>query len=414
VAGVTVAIMFELATQQLTDALDEANADVGRAQRHLLRLIADADRREIWRGSGARDAAHWLAIRYGISEWKARRWIVAAHALENLPCISDALERGALGIDKVVELARFASADDEARLVRWAMTVSCGAIRHRADLEAKTSIKDVREADRSREVSWWYYDEGRRFGLTADLPASHGPVIVNALEREADKIVALPGEEHETFASARRADALVALCSARVAADPEPDRATVVVHARLDGLERDAGGCEIEGGPVVHPQTVRRLLCNARVQTVVEDVNGNVLGIGRMSRHAPAWMLRQVRHRDRECRFPGCGARRFTEAHHLRWWRHGGRTDLDNLALICSFHHRLVHEHGWSVKRDAAGELAWRRPDGTRYRAGPSPGASLNLADTISIRGATVSLRAGQSRQYVVTRAMPVSASCPA
>jgi hypothetical protein len=56
-------------TQSLTAALDTANADVGRAQRQMLHLIADADRADIWRESGARDTAHWLAIRYGISEW---------------------------------------------------------------------------------------------------------------------------------------------------------------------------------------------------------------------------------------------------------------------------------------------------------------------------------------------------------
>jgi hypothetical protein len=371
--------MFEFATQSVTTALDVANAEMGRVQRSVLRLIADADRLEIWRGHGARDTAHWLAIRYGISEWKARRWLGAARALEDLPRIAEALERGELGIDKVVELARFATPEDQARLIRWARTVSCGAVRKRADLEAKASIRDVREAERGREVTWWYYDEGRRFGLAADLPAAHGPVVIKALEREAETIAALPGEEEESYASARRADALVVLCSARIAADPEPDRATVVVHARLDGLQGDTGGCEVEDGPVIHPQAVRRLLCNARVQTVVEDANGNVVGIGRLSRQAPAWMLRQVRHRDRECRFPGCGARRFTEAHHLRWWRHGGRNDLDNMALICSFHHRLVHEHGWSVKRDDGGELVWRRPDGSRYRSGPSPGDSLEL-----------------------------------
>jgi hypothetical protein len=414
VADASVALVFDFERHSVTAAIDDANAEIGRMQRHMLRLIADADRRKLWHGSGARDTAHWLAMRYGVSEWKARRWVVAAHALENLPRISEALESGDIGIDKVVELARFAKRENEARLIRWATTVSCGAVRHRGDLEVKASIKDVREAERSREVSWWYYDEGRRFGLTADLPAARGPVIVNALEREAEKIAALPGEEDESYASARRADALVALCSARIAADPEPDRATVVVHARLDGLLNDTGGCEVEGGPVIHPQAVRRLLCNARVQTVVEDPDGNALGIGRLSRQVPAWMLRQVRHRDRECRFPGCGGRRYTEAHHLRWWRHGGRTDLDNLALICSFHHRLVHEHGWSVRREAGGELVWRQPDGTRYRAGPSPGASLTLADAISTAGATISLRADQSRQYVVTRAMPVSASCPA
>jgi hypothetical protein len=191
-------------------------------QRQLLHLITDADRRDIWRDSGARDTAHWLAIRYGISEWKARRWVAAAHALEHLPRIAGALESGELGIDKVVELARFAKGDEEGRLIRWARTVSVGAVRHRADLEAKGSIKDLRETERSREVTWWYFDEGRRFGLEADLPAACGPVVIKALEREAERIAALPGEQDEVYASARRADALVALCSARIASDPNP------------------------------------------------------------------------------------------------------------------------------------------------------------------------------------------------
>jgi len=85
-------------------------------------------------------------------------------------------------------------------------------------------------------------------------------------------------------------------------------------------------------------------------------------------------MLRQLKYRDRECRFPGCGARRFTQAHHVTWWEKGGRTDLDNLVLICFFHHRLVHEYGWTIQRTTDdGEVAWFHPDGTRYRAGPAP-----------------------------------------
>jgi HNH endonuclease len=71
---------------------------------------------------------------------------------------------------------------------------------------------------------------------------------------------------------------------------------------------------------------------------------------------------------------PGCGAGRFTQAHHIVWWRHGGRTDLDNLLLICSFHHKLVHEYAWTVKRRKDGTIVWFQPDGIRYRAGPSPG----------------------------------------
>src|SRR5204862_1425040 len=90
-----------------------------------------------------------------------------------------------------------------------------------------------------------------------------------------------------------------------------------------------------------------------------------------------ASMIRQIRYRDGGCRFPGCGTKAFTQAHHVRWWRHGGRTDLDNLVLICTFHHRLVHEHGWVVRREQDGTLGWFRRDGTRYRAGPSPGMAL-------------------------------------
>jgi uncharacterized protein DUF222/HNH endonuclease len=357
----------------LVREIDAAHALVSEAQRRLLRLIVEVDRREAWRDDGARDTAHWLAMRYGLSGWKARRWIAAAHALERLPRLTEAFTRGELGIDKVVELCRFASAETEADLIRWAKDVSCGAIRHRGDLAVRPTAEELVDVERSRSVSWWYFDDGRRFGLELECPAAQGPVVVRALEREAELIPSMPGEPEMWSVSARRADALVALCSARIARDADPDRATVVVHAQLDAVEGIANG-EVEGSAVVPSETMRRLLCNARVQTVIEDRSGNALGLGRMTREPSAWMIRQVRYRDRGCRFPGCDARQFTEAHHIVWWRHGGRTDPDNLALICSFHHRLVHEHGWRVQREDDGTLRWFARDGTRYRAGPSPG----------------------------------------
>src|SRR3990172_5602303 len=301
----------------LGGALDDAHRHVGEAHRKLLSLVAEMDRSEAWKDQGARDAAHWLAMRYGISEWKARRWIGAAHALEELPRTLQALAGGELGLDKVVELARFASAETEADLIGWAKSVSCAAIRRRGDLEARASREEIVDVERDRSVSWWYFDEGRRFGLEAELPAAQGAVVARTLERLAKTVPAMPDEQDECFASARRADALVAICSARIAEDPDPDRATVIIHAQLDSLENGTGGCEVEDGPVIHPETARRLLCNARGQTVIEDARGGVVALGRMSCEPSAWMIRQVRHRDRECRFPGCGARRFTEVHHI-------------------------------------------------------------------------------------------------
>jgi len=205
----------------------------------------------------------------------------------------------------------------------------------------------------------------------------------------------MPGEGGRSLVHERRADALVALCSARMAADPDPDRATVVIHAPLEALASGTGGCELESGPVIHPETARRLACTGRVQVVVEDGAGDPIRLGRMRRQPPAWMVRQLRYRDRECRFPGCGSRRFTQAHHIVWWDRGGTTDLDNLVLVCTFHHRLVHEYGWSVRREPDGQIRWFRSDGTPYRAGPGPPPD----DTDPRRAEVVDRHAGPAKR---------------
>ena len=362
----------EPSDDQLVAFTDDLHARVSSAQRELFHLIQELDRRELWRGTGARDMAHWLSMRYGISNWKARRWIGAAHALERLLHLSEAFRTGTLGIDKVVELARFAQPENEASLIAWARRVSSGCIRRKADLAVRRSIDDAADVQRSRSLSWWYFDEGRRFGLEAELPAADGAVVARALERLVESVPAMPGEEGACHVDARRADALVMMASARIAEDPDPDRAMVVVHAG-SGAPPAGEGCELEGGGVIDRETARRLACTARLQLVVENAAGDPLRLGRITRKPSSAMIRAVRHRDRECTFPGCGIRRFAQAHHVVWWSRGGRTDIDNLVLVCHFHHKLVHEFGWRLTRQGDGAVAWFHPDGTRYRAGPAP-----------------------------------------
>ncbi len=198
----------------------------------------------------------------------------------------------------------------------------------------------------------------------------------------------MPGEEEGCFVSARRADALVALASAHLAADSDTDRATVVVHAQLEALASRHGGAELEGGGVIHAETARRLLCHGRVKLVIEDQTAQPVRLGRISREPAAWMMRQLRYRDSECRFPGCGARRFTQAHHIMWWEYGGATDLENLLLVCAFHHKLVHEYGWAVRRHQDGAARWFRPDGSSYRPGPGPpGDSIDQGSDLLVAG---------------------------
>ena len=129
---------------------------------------------------------------------------------------------------------------------------------------------------------------------------------------------------------------------------------------------------EIDGGPVLAAETARRLACTARIQAILENGAGDPIGLGRLTREPAEWMLRQLRHRDGGCTFPGCGNRRYAHAHHIEWWSAGGRTDLENLALVCAFHHKLVHQYGWRMSRSKGGAITWFRPDGTEHVAGPS------------------------------------------
>lgn len=80
----------ELVSELVRD-LDAAHAKVGKAQRQLLAAVARGDDLAVWEDDGAYDMAHWLTMRYGLSSWKARRWIEASHGLEGLPQVGDAL-----------------------------------------------------------------------------------------------------------------------------------------------------------------------------------------------------------------------------------------------------------------------------------------------------------------------------------
>ena len=64
-------------------------------------------------------------------------------------------------------------------------------------------------------------------------------------------------------------------------------------------------------------------------------------------------MARALRCRDKGCVFPGCGATRFVQGHHVTHWVHGGETSLENLTQLCWFHHHLIHEGGFGLVKDS-------------------------------------------------------------
>ncbi|ORB10802.1 HNH endonuclease signature motif containing protein, partial [Mycolicibacterium monacense] len=71
--------------------------------------------------------------------------------------------------------------------------------------------------------------------------------------------------------------------------------------------------------------------------------DGQLIGAGRTTRLINRRLRRALEHRDRTCVVPGCESTRGLHAHHIQHWENGGPTDLDNLVLVCPYHHRLHH-----------------------------------------------------------------------
>jgi len=104
------------------------------------------------------------------------------------------------------------------------------------------------------------------------------------------------------------------------------------------------------------------------------DADGRITEVGARTRTIPPALRRALQHRDKGCRFPGCGLP-FGQGHHIRHWAHGGPTKLSNLAMLCRRHHRAVHEEGFQVERQANGALCFRGPDGRLLPDVPKPPA---------------------------------------
>ena len=109
-----------------------------------------------------------------------------------------------------------------------------------------------------------------------------------------------------------------------------------------------AGGARYHVDPDwgIDEEDARKIACDAGVTEFIQDARGNLLNYERRQRIVPGRLLRALKLRDHNrCRFPGCPHQRYVEAHHVKHWIDGGETRLDNLVLLCSAHHRLLH-HG--------------------------------------------------------------------
>jgi hypothetical protein len=192
---------------------------------------------------------------------------------------------------------------------------------------------------------------------------------------------------HDLASAARPTDA---------ARPPRHDnRYQVFVHLDQSVLAADdQWSATLEDGTQLKAETLRRLTCDAALIPTVTDATGAVLDVGRRTRSIPPALRRALWLRDRGCRFPGCTHTRFLHGHHIHHWLHGGRTSLANTILLCSRHHRMLHEEGFHTERATDGTLTFRAASGKPIPPVPPPAvvddAIASLHEWAIDRGLTI------------------------
>jgi hypothetical protein len=374
-------------TRALAAQITELAGHINAANYRFLSLIAEFDRRNGWNDGATQSCAHWLNWKCGIGFCAAREKVRTARALENLPSIAAAMERGEISYSKVREITRVACPATEDYFLTIAIH---GTAQHVERLvHYYRSAKDAEELSREkrqqqgRELKYWFDHDGSLV-IKGRLPAQAGAQLIKAIEAAAEDLKQTEPEAVESDPPAgvpnvkfppsrtRRADALELLAESFLANGPATtsggDKYQIVVHVDAETLQTGcAGRCEIEHGTHIAADTARRLACDASVVGIVEDENGDPLNVGRKTRSIPPALQRALRSRDKGCRFPGCCNTRYTDAHHIHHWAHGGETKLSNLVTLCRFHHRAVHEGKVEIHVLDDGAIRFLQPNGESF-----------------------------------------------
>jgi len=362
-------------------SIDELDGAIGRLVQQMnsecyrmLVLVREFDDRFGWKKWSFKSCAEWLAWRSEIGLSAAREKVRTAHALRSLPAISAAFAEGRLSYSKVRALTRVADLRQEDLLLAYALSTTAENVEERCRQirnVAPESVHDARRAWANRSLTMWRDDRRGVLRLTLEVPIEEGELVARAIdcavaagEVTTDIDPGAGAESKSTTWRAQQADALVAVMKSYLdgghgdEGGSTADRYQVVVHADAQSLRGGAGCSDL---PI---ETVKRLLCDCSFATVFEDENGQPLDVGRKQRVVSTPLRRALYARDRGCTFPGCHRKRYLDGHHLEHWINGGETTSDNLTLLCTYHHRLLHEGAFSIVKETDETLRFVMADG--------------------------------------------------
>jgi hypothetical protein len=365
------ASMAAMSNADLGAHLDDLFRRRAALEGNIVQLLGEAERRQTYRDDGATSAAAWIAERFELSMSGARALVHVAQKAWDVPQLVGALQSGEISFDKLRAVSDVATPENEAGLLEEARARSVRELAVLARTRRNAPLPDA-AADHERR-SLRCNDAVRT--MTVQLPPESFAEARRRLEAMAKEV---PSGDGETSWDQRMADAFMGLIrSGREGAETSPY--FVVVHVPAAALVDETGEAselagDLERGGLLNLETVRRVVCDATITLAVDDDLGHTMYEGRTRRDPTGPQHREVRRRDRHCRFPGCWNEVFTNVHHIKEWKPDrGPTNLDNLALLCVHHHGLVHSKQWTMSGNANDVLTFVGPSARVMTSRPSP-----------------------------------------
>ncbi len=383
-----------LSTEAKQSVLVDLARSAERVRALLLRVLATAD--DVALESGARSAAAWLAhetrVGYAAAARAGRlsaaldaRWQVlsAAFAAGSVTeaqahVIVDVLDT----LPEGIEPALLAKA--EAHLVEQATHFEPKRLRILGRHILDVIAPDIADEEERRKLE---AEERAARRVTRLSLRSRGDGTTDLHARVPNAVAARLQTYLEAMTSPRRgstasaqgsADTLGALPTPRrwgeafcALLERLPDRllpqhggtaTTLIVTMPLDALRTGLGLAECATGETITAGQARRLACNARIIPAVLGGASEVLDLGRSSRLYNSPQRKAMAIRDLECRTDGCTVpAAWCEAHHLKPWAAGGKTNLDDGLLLCSWHHHRAHDDRYDLNRMSNGDVRFHR-----------------------------------------------------
>ncbi len=365
--------------EEIAEELDLAFRQRAAAEGKIVVLLGEADRRQVYRDDGATSVESWAVERFGVSTPTARALTRVGEKAWDLPHLVGSLCAGELSLDKVRAVADVATPESDEALCAQAKECTVRQLADVARITAATGVTSP-AARPEHERRYLRFNEAFRT-MSVQLPPESFAETRACLEARARAVPSdgeTPWDQRlcDAFSEMIRSSAPGGEGHGTTTTTPGPY--FVVVHTPLATLVDDDGegsalAGELERDGLISTETLRRIACDATLAVGVDDDVGHTMYEGRARRTPSEAQRREVIRRDRHCRFPSCSNVTFTNVHHIVAWKPGGRTDLDNLVLLCVHHHHLVHSSGWAMTGNANEELTFTTPKGRVMSSRPSP-----------------------------------------